>query len=181
MIRKKESSFSEEKEAKRLLFLGRVRLESFMRLRLGLALVLWAPCALAQTDTGARPGNDIGTGMSLPRSDKASNINAATAGSTLAPNLPAPPASEDTQTLLLYARQALREGRTGEAQEALERAETRALDRSVVAGTQNVPASGPLISATAAARQAIAAGNNPGAIKIIDDALPSAAAADLPR
>jgi hypothetical protein len=144
-------------------------------------LAALAPCAFAQTDTGARPGNTIGTGMSLPRSDKASNINSGTAQSVRAPNLPAPPASDDTQTLLLYAKQALQGGRTGEAQEALERAETRALDRSVVAGTQSVPASGPLVQATAAAREAIAAGNIPGAIRIIDDAMPSAAAADLPR
>jgi hypothetical protein len=144
-------------------------------------ILAMAFCARAQEVDGARPGNVIGSGMSLPRSDTASNINEATAHSELAPNLPAPPASEDIQTLLLAARQSLQAGRTGEAQEALERAETRALDRSVPAGTEREPASGPVVRAASAAREALAAGNVAGAIRIIDAALPSAATADVPR
>lgn len=151
-----------------------------MRLMVCLALI-WSTAAAAQSATGARPGNEIGTGMSLPRSDKASNINGETTHSRLAPNLPAPPDSEDTQTLLLFAKKALQAGRTGEAQEALERAETRALDRSVVAGTQTVPASGKLVQSISMARQALAAGDTAGAITLIEGALPAAAAADLPR
>jgi len=146
-----------------------------------LLLLCVAGAAEAQTEDGARPGNIIGTGMSLPRSDTASNINGQTAHSALAPNLPAPPASEDIQTLMLAARQALQAGRTGEAQEALERAETRALDRSVIAGTEREPATGPVVLAAGEARQALAAGNVAGAISIINAALPSAAHADIPR
>jgi hypothetical protein len=104
-----------------------------------------------------------------------------TAPSDLATNLPAPPASEDIQTLLLYARQSLQAGRTAEAQEALERAETRALDRSVPAGTERDVATGPVVRAAGEARQALAAGNVAGAISIITAALPSAADADIPR
>ncbi|MEJ0045996.1 MAG: hypothetical protein WDN04_07635 [Rhodospirillales bacterium] len=63
-------------------------------MRLVAAFLLIAAPAFAQappaTETGARPGNEIGTGMSLPRSDKAGNINSATTSSELAPNLPAP-------------------------------------------------------------------------------------------
>jgi len=99
----------------------------------------------------------------------------------LATSLPAPPATDDIQTLLLDARQSLQAGRTGEAQEALERAETRALDRSVPAGTERELATGPVVRAAAAAREALAAGNVAGAIRIIDAALPSAATADLPK
>jgi hypothetical protein len=130
---------------------------------------------------GARPGNIIGTGMSLPRSDAASNLDAATTHSDLAPNLPAPAVGEDIQSLLLAARRALSSGRTGEAQEALERAETRALDRSVVAGTQNEPARGPIFAGIQRARAALAAGNTPAAVGAISATLPAAADADVPR
>jgi hypothetical protein len=129
---------------------------------------------------GARPGNIIGTGMSLPRSDTASNLDAQTTRSELAPNLPAPPATDDIQTLLLDARQSLLAGRSGEAQEALERAETRALDRSIPAGTEHVVARGPLVVAMQRARAALAAGDIAGATRIINAALPRAARADLP-
>lgn len=133
-------------------------------------LLLTAP-ALAQPDTGARPGNDIGTGMSLPRSDKAGNINAATTKSEIAPNLPAPAGAETVRDLLLAARSALAGNRTGEAQEALERAETRALDRSIPVGTEHVPDQSALVSTIGRARQELGNGNPGGAIALIDQAL----------
>jgi len=144
-------------------------------------LCLAVPAAAQPDDSGALPGNIIGTGMSQPHSDDASNINGPTTRSDLAPNLPSPPAGDDIQTLLLDARRALEAGQTGEAQEALERAETRALDRSVPAGTEHILASGPLVRATDEARQALGAGDVAGAIRIIDAALPRAANADIPR
>ena len=55
---------------------------------------------LPDTDTGARPGNVIGTGNSLPRSNAAGNLNAATTHSDLAPNLPAPVGLESVRDLL---------------------------------------------------------------------------------
>jgi len=122
------------------------------------------------TDTGARPGNVIGTGQSLPRSDKAGNITAGDTHSVLAPNLPAPAGVESVHDLLADAKADLAAKHTGAAQEALERAETRALDRSVPAGTESVPDNGPMISAIAQARDALAAGNLKGAIAIIDKA-----------
>jgi hypothetical protein len=128
--------------------------------------------ALAQTpaDTGARPGNDIGTGMSLPRSDKAGNLNAATTHSDLAPNLPAP-SGDGVRELLAEARADLAANRTGAAQEALERAETRALDRSIPVGTEHVPAQDPLVQAVTQARAALATGDTRGAIAVIDAAM----------
>lgn len=122
------------------------------------------------SDTGARPGNDIGTGQSLPRSDKAGNINGATTRSDLAPNLPAP-ATDSVRGLLMEARQDLASGRTGAAQEALERAETRALDRSIPVGTERIPSEDPLVAATGQARDALGNGNIQGAMAIIDNAL----------
>ena len=41
--------------------------------------------------TGARPGNDIGTGSSLPMSNRSSNISPGDTTSVIAPNLPSPP------------------------------------------------------------------------------------------
>ncbi len=159
-------------------------------MRSHLAACLLAACALPIGGTGlaaqpaqdgARPGNVIGTGASLPRSDRAGNLDAATTHSELAPNLPAPPASDDLQTLLLDARASLLAGRTGQAQEALERAETRALDRSVVRGSERVPASGLLVTQVSQALQALAAGQTEAAVRLIDAAVPAAAQADIPR
>jgi hypothetical protein len=147
-------------------------------MRLITALLLLAgstSLALAQTPPatpdGARPGNDIGTGMSLPRSDTAGNLNAATTHSQLAPNLPAPVGAETVRELLVAARGALAANRTGEAQEALERAETRALDRDIPVGTERIPAQGPLVSGIGQAREALANGNLRGAIAVIDGVL----------
>ena len=137
-----------------------------------LCLIAAATAAHAQEPTGARPGNDIGTGQSLPRSDTAGNINAATTRSELAPNLPSPQA-DDIGALLAEARADLQAGRTGAAQEALERVETRALDRSIPVGTERVPAQNPLVDAAGQARAAIASGDIRGAIAIIDRAQPA--------
>jgi hypothetical protein len=127
--------------------------------------------APADTETGARPGNIIGTGMSLPRSDNAGNLNAATTHSELAPNLPAPTGVESVYNLLLTARQDLVAHQTGAAQEALERAETRALDRDITPGTERIPDQSPQIAAIAQARAALANNNLNGAIAVIDQAL----------
>src|SRR5579862_2271701 len=83
--------------------------------------------------TGARPGNDIGTGESLRLSNRAGNIGPQDTRSEIAPNLPSPSVGQDSPpaAYLRAARTALLQGRTGEAQQALEMAETRALDRSV--------------------------------------------------
>ena len=138
--------------------------------------------AMAQpSPDGARPGNVIGTGASLPRSDAAGNLNPATTRSVLAPNLPAPPAGDGLQTLLLDARASLQAGHTGQAQEALERAETRALDRSVVKGTERVPAASVVVTQISQALQALGAGQFGQAISLIDSTLPLAAQADIPQ
>jgi hypothetical protein len=138
-------------------------------------MALMAGTAAAQmppyTQSGARPGNDIGTGMSLPRSDTAGNINSATTHSVLAPNLPVPGGPQTIRDLLLAARSALAGNRTGEAQEALERAETRALDRDIPAGTERIPAGGGLIAGISQARDALGNHNAAGAIAIIDGLL----------
>src|SRR4051812_15455407 len=84
-------------------------------------------------ETGARPGNEVGTGMSMPIGTRASNIDQNDTRSLLAPNLPAPPVGADSDPVayLRAAQAALQAGRTGETQQALEMAQTRLLDRSV--------------------------------------------------
>ncbi len=95
--------------------------------------------------TGARPGNVIGTGSSLPRSNRASNITPSDTRSSVAPNLPSPPIGENAspRAYLIAARGALAAGRTGEAQQSLEMAQTRLLDRSVPLFQTNTPPATP--------------------------------------
>ena len=123
--------------------------------------------------TGARPGNEIGTGASWPRSDKASNIAPGDARSTIAPNLPSPPIDENApvRDYLLSARSALFAGRTGEAQQALEMAATRALDRSVPLFQTNTAITDPLVVDIRNALQALGAGDRGRCAQIIESAL----------
>ena len=44
----------------------------------------------ANPATGARPGNEVGTGMSMPMGTRASNIDQSNTRSMIAPNLPSP-------------------------------------------------------------------------------------------
>jgi hypothetical protein len=127
-------------------------------------------------ETGARPGNEIGTGSSLPLSDKASNISPGDTTSAIAPNLPSPPIGENASVrdYLAAARSALLLGQTGEAQQALEMAETRALDRSVPLFQTNVVDKSPLVGEIGQALQALGAGDRGRAVQIIEAALPHA-------
>lgn len=104
--------------------------------------------------------------QSVP-SNKAGNI---LDNSPLAANvLPAPQTSADTVTGLLdAAKAALTAGRTGEAQEALEEAETRALDRSVPVGDAHNAITSPLITDIYQARQALGNKDIAGAQHAID-------------
>jgi hypothetical protein len=113
----------------------------------------------ADMQNGAvRPGHVPGVGDSEPASNRASNIDRADTRSVIAPRLPAPSASANAspEQLLGVAQNALRRGQTGEAQEALERAETRALDRSTAQGNENMPAQGPFVQAIGQARRSLA-------------------------
>jgi len=124
--------------------------------------------------TGARPGNEIGTGMSLPRGDRASNINRYNTRSQIAPNLPSPALGPGASPadFLQAAADALRAGRTGEAQQSLEMAQTRLLDRSVPQGQTNNPSTNPAVAQISRALHALAAGQNAEAIQLIDATIP---------
>ena len=148
-----------------------------MRYVLVVAALLGAGPALAQTAadpaTGARPGNVIGTGQSLPLSDKASNATSSDTRSLIAPRLPTPSAGDDSspREFLEAAQRALTLGRTGEAQEALERAESRLLDRSVPPSRAGTPSEQPVVADVGDARRALAAGDRARSQQIIGTAL----------
>jgi hypothetical protein len=143
-------------------------------------MALAAPAVRAQgvppaayPSTGARPGNEIGTGASLPLSDRSSNIGPGDTRSSIAPNLPSPTIGEDApvQAYLQAARSALIAGRTGEAQQALEMAETRALDRAVPLFQTNAPSRNPLVDQITQALAALGSHDRGRAVQIIDGAL----------
>jgi hypothetical protein len=143
------------------------------------ALLALASGAIAQVPpgadpaTGARPGHMPGVGTSLPLSNSSSNITPSDTRSPIAPTLPSP-AVGDTGGPHIYlraAREALAAGQTGKAQESLEMAETRVLDRSVVPSQADVPAAGRLASIIRDARMALGVGDRARAMSLIDQAL----------
>jgi hypothetical protein len=102
--------------------------------------------------------------LSEPKSEQAGNI---LNGSTdLANQLPAPPPGIATiGGMLTVAVSALQAHHTGEAQEALEQAETMALDRSVPQSEGNSQITDPLVTDIFQARQALGANDLPGALR----------------
>ncbi len=134
----------------------------------------------ANPETGARPGNDIGTGMSMPMGSNASNINSGDTKSPIAPNLPSPQLGENAsaQDYLVAARNALAAGRTGEAQQAMEEAQTRLLDRSVPLFQTNTPSQNPVVGQISQALQALAGGDKGRCMQLIEAAIPNARIAE---
>ncbi len=134
----------------------------------------------ANPATGARPGNDIGTGMSLPMGTTASNINPTDTRSEIAPNLPSPAIVENATApdYLVAARNSLAAGRTGEAQQSLEMAETRLLDRSTPLFQTNTPSGNPAVAQISQALQALAANDTSRCMQLIEAAIPNARMAE---
>jgi hypothetical protein len=123
----------------------------------GAILLSLAPSALAAVPSpGARPGG----------------------AAKIAPNLPSPPIEENAppRAFLLAARGALAAGRTGEAQQALEMAETRALDRSVPLFQTRAPIHDPLAAKIEDALHALGAGERESAMQAIEQAIAMAPA-----
>ena len=91
----------------------------------------------------------------------------------IAPNLPSPSLSDSASVrdYLAVARTALLRGRTGEAQQSLEMAETRALDRSVPLFQTNVPDKNPLIGEITQALNALSAGDRAATLRTIETAI----------
>jgi hypothetical protein len=112
-------------------------------------------------------------GGSQPASDQASNTGADQPASTIAPSLPAPDVEQNApaRDYLRAARTALATGRTGEAQQALEMAQTRLLDRSVPLFQTDTPSIDPAVGKIAAAIKTLGAGDRFRAMQLIDEAL----------
>jgi hypothetical protein len=130
--------------------------------------------AQAMDDSGGEHwAHQPGTGESGPLSDAASNIDSADTHSTIAPHFPEPAVGEgaSADTLLRAAEAALASHRTGTAQQALEMAETRLLDRSTPVGTADVPDQNMAVQQVATARKALASGNTGAADAAIQMAM----------
>ncbi len=101
--------------------------------------------------------HETGAGAGEPESRRPSNIDRADTRSDIAPALPMPPVRGNSpDAYLAAANRALEHHQGGEAQEALERAETRLLDRSVPAGQGNMPERDPRLTQIHDARMALA-------------------------
>lgn len=113
-------------------------------------------------------------GRGVPMSARASNIVPADTRSEIAPRLPAPDAVGNTpEDFLRAAQRALAAGRTGQAQEALERAETRLLTRTTSASDANVPDNSPMVKQISEARNALGRRDTAAARQAINTAMGS--------
>jgi hypothetical protein len=138
----------------------------------GLALSLPAFAQNASSPWAHQPG----TGESGPASSTASNIDQADAHSAIAPHLPEPPQGQNAgpEVYLRDAQHALMHNHTGLAQQSLEMAETRLLDRSTLPADANTPDQSPEIRNVTAALNALGHRDVPGARRAIQTALANA-------
>ncbi len=127
------------------------------------AVVLSAVPAIAQTANSPEPS------VTTP----AANIDSSNTRNPIAPRLPTPGVDENAapSAFLIAARQALAAGRTGYAQEAMERAETRILSRSVPPSQARQASQQSLVQEIGAARRALATGDRNQAMSLIEQAL----------
>jgi hypothetical protein len=138
------------------------------------ALALSLP-AFAQT-ANEPWAHQPGTGESGPASTNASNIDSGDAHSAIAPHLPLPEQGRDAspEAYLRAAQHALMRHQTGLAQQSLEMAETRLLDRSTLPSQANVPDQSPEIRNVSAALNALGHHDLAGAGRAIRMALANA-------
>ena len=124
--------------------------------------------------------HEPGTGVSGPASSNASNIGASDTRSAISPHLPAPNGGQSAGYInyLKDAERDLQRHKTGAAQQALEMAETRLLDRSAPIAEANRPDQGPIVEKLSQARQALGHGDLAGAKAAVHAALQSAPVAE---
>jgi hypothetical protein len=124
-------------------------------------------------DSQAKVAEGYNAAGHQPMSLHASNIDQADTRDVIAPSLPTPPGGPNATPaeLLHAARDALGRHATGEAQEALERAETRLLDRSTEPGNAGMPDSADAVKLIGDARMALGHHDMAAATQDIDQAL----------
>lgn len=90
-------------------------------------------------------------------------------------SLPAPdlPEGAGAADYLRAAQGAVAAGRTGQAEEALEMAQTRLLDRSVPLFQTQTPSDSPAVAQIASARDALRSGDREGCLRLIQAAMAS--------
>jgi hypothetical protein len=126
----------------------------------------------------AGPGKVVTGPRSLPSveplSRSATNIQSSDVRNIISPALPRPPVDPNAgpAAFLQAAQNALAENRTGEAQAALEDAETALLTRSVPQGQVNEPDQSPEVRNVNAALHALAEHDNAQAMNLIQQTLP---------
>jgi hypothetical protein len=127
----------------------------------------------APVSSDVRAGLDNGDRDSLPRSDKAGNIEPSNTRSTIAATLPSPPVAPDASAreFLKAARESLAAGRTGQAQQSLEMAETRSLGGSISPELANAPTDNPVVTQIRQALRALGDGDRAQSLQIIDAVL----------
>ena len=124
----------------------------------------------------AQPSSGFVTGTQ-PSSDRASNLPGQANQGGFSPSLPAPPVQGNLPSdFLQAAERALAAGRTGEAQQAMEMAQTRMLDRSVPLGQTNVPSDNPTVGQISMALQSLGAHDRAATMRNIEAAIASAKA-----
>ncbi len=136
---------------------------------------------LACTSALAQPfAHEPGTGLSGPASAKASNVTGSDTQSPIAPHLPQPETgpNQGPRGYLRAADRALAMHHTGEAQQALEMAETRLLDRATPAYAANAPSQNQMVARVAEARRALGQGDVAGARAAIQAGLAGAPPGD---
>ncbi len=140
-------------------------------------LLAGSVAAYAQAPRGPAPADQYGGvppasayrgGAGSPFSNRSSNIDPADTRSEIAPRLPEPDAGgNNARAYLLAAQRALAQGRTGAAQEALERAQTRILTRSTDPALAAVPEDGGMTRAITEVRMALGHNDLAGARAIL--------------
>ncbi len=131
--------------------------------------------ATGEAGVDAPPTSAYRGGAGSPRSTRASNIAPSNTRSDIAPRLPEPASANNSpEAYLAAAQRALASGKTGAAQEALERAETRVLSRSTDPSAAATPADMPMVQQIGQARQALAARDIAGARSAIRAAMGNA-------
>ena len=130
-----------------------------------------AQAPMAPAATAQPPMNEPHT--AAPVVTHASNIDTANTKSDVAPALPNPPVGPDAepQIYLHTAARDLSARRTGAAQQALEMAETRLLDRGVPADSVGTPDRDPAVAHVSTALHELANNNIIAAQQEIDAAL----------
>ena len=128
----------------------------------------------AMPNNGEQPAT---MGGRQPLSTRAANLNEQDQPyGKVAPALPSPDLGPDASPVayLHAAQSALAAGRTGAAQQSLEMAQTRLLDRSVPYGQINTPIRSPAIDTISKALQALGAGDTAQSMQLIQAAIQQA-------